>query len=345
MLPVLEAVPNFSEGKDLDWVRAVVDVIILAGVEVLDWSADPDHNRSVVTFVGEPQAVEAAAVAAAVYSFAHLDLRDHRGVHPRVGALDVLPFVPLQGLTLADAVASAHRVGAALAEFGLPVYFYGHASSPPGRRLAELRRGGFEALRDGFPGGREPDLTAGRTEPHPTAGVTCVGAREVLLAWNLYLEGVELDCVRALAREVRELGGGFASLRALVFELEPGGRVQFSMNLEDVEHASPFDVFRHVEERVQGWGGQVTGTEVIGMIPDPLVLPAATDRLHLLDCPPTRLLSARLAQHVSGRAARRAEALLRAVRDEGDAVPARVREEALRLAGSLTHKETQDREP
>ena len=307
MLPVLEAIPNFSEGKDLDLLRAVVEVITRSGVEVLDWSADPHHNRSVVTFIGEPQAVEAAAVAAAVFSLEHLDLREHQGVHPRVGALDVLPFVPLQGLELADAVESAHRVGAKLSELGLPVYFYGLASSPPGRRLADIRPGGFEALCERFPEGREPDLAAGRSAAHPTAGVTCVGAREGLLAWNLYVEGVGLDRVHSLAAEVRESGGGFASLRALAFELEPGGRIQFSMNLEDMERTSPFDVFRYVEERLQSWGGRVAGTEIIGMIPDPLVLPAAADRLHLLDSFPSRLLSARLGRHVSERSLRAAD--------------------------------------
>ncbi len=345
MLPVLEAVPNFSEGRDPAWLREIVSVIERTGVEVLDWSADPDHNRSVVTFLGDPPAVEAAAVAAARFAMQRIDLREHRGLHPRVGALDVLPFIPLAGLTLADAVGSAHRVGAALAELGLPVYFYGEASSPPGRRLSDLRRGGFEALRDGFPEGRAPDLPAGRSAAHPRAGATCVGARGVLLAWNLYLEGVELERVRELAGEVREMGGGFASLRALAFRLESQGRLQLSMNLEDPERTSPFDVFRMVEQRVQSWGGRIARTEVIGMIPDALVLPAATDRLHLLDSPPSRLLSTRLARHLAARTARHAEALLQAVRDEGDAVPARVREAALRLSGSLTQSLSPDREP
>ena len=314
MLPVLEAVPNFSEGKDLAWVRGLVEVIARTGVEVLDWSADPDHNRSVVTFIGDPRSVEAAAVDAARFALELLDLRTHRGVHPRVGALDVLPFVPLQGLTMADAVASARRVGAAVAALGIPVYFYGQASSPPGRRLADLRHGGFEVLRDRFPEGRVPDLPAGRTAAHPTAGVTCVGARGLLLAWNVYVEGVSLDLVRALAAELRERGGGFRSLRALALELS-GGRVQLSMNLEDLEVTSPFDVFLRIERRVLEWGGRLAGTEVIGMIPDPLVLPAAADRLGLLEGFPSRLLSRRLARHVAGR------------------------------SGSLTHQETPDRAP
>jgi len=357
MLPVLEAVPNFSDGRDTRRIRELVEVIDGCGVEVLDWSSDPDHNRSVVTFVGDSARVEQAAIEAARFARDHFDLRTHQGVHPRVGALDVLPFVPLEGLTRADAARSAHRVGKALAgELGLPVYYYGEASAPLGRRLAEIRRGGFEALVDGFPPGREPDLSAGRSAGHPSAGVTCVGARPVLLAWNLYIEGVDLERVHALAAEIREptspstdggseARGGFPSLRALAFHLATQGRVQLSMNLEDMERAPPFEIFRRVEEALRGIGGRITGTEVIGMVPDALVLPAAADKLHLLDCPPSRLLSIRLSRHVAERATRHAEALLQAVRDEGDAVPARVREAALLLSGSLTQPLNPDREP
>jgi glutamate formiminotransferase len=266
-------------------------------------------------------------------------------VHPRVGALDVLPFVPLQGLTMADAAASAHRVGEAIAALGVPVYFYGQASAPPGRRLAELRRGGFESLRGGFPEGRVPDLAGGRTAAHPTAGATCVGARTLLLAWNVELAGLGLEKARALAAELREGETGFATLRALAFQLASDGRVQLSMNLEDMERTSPFDVFRRIEERAAEWGGEVVRTEVIGMVPDPLVLPAAADRLRLFDLPPSRLLSRRLARHAAERSARHAEARLQAVRDEGERVPARVREAALRLSATLTHPPARDREP
>jgi glutamate formiminotransferase len=354
MLPVLQAVPNFSEGRDLQRLGDLVRTIEARGVEVLDWSCDPDHNRAVVTYLGDPTSVEAASVEAARFARDHFDLRGHRGVHPRIGALDVLPLVPLEGLTLADAVASANRVGRALAaDLGIPVYFYGEASNPPGRRLSSLRRGGFEALADGFPKGREPDLAAGRTGPHPSAGVTCVGARRVLLAWNLVLEGVDLDEARALASELREANGttrdgdrrGFPGLRALALKLPSRNRLQLSMNLEDLERTAPFEVFLHVERWVTALGGRIAETEVIGMIPDPLVLPAAADRLHLLDCPPSRMLSTRLALHVSERAACHAEALLEAVREEGEAVPARVREAALRLSGSMTRPSGPNRSP
>ena len=345
MVPVLEAVPNVSEGRDRDRVEALVRVVEAEGVDVLDCSSDPDHHRSVLTYVGEPSAVERASVALAREVVATVDLRRHRGVHPRVGALDVLPFVPLSGLTLDDAARSARRVGEALAsELDLPVYFYGAASDPPGRRLADLRRGGFESLVDAFPPERSPDL--GPTEAaHATAGVTCVGARPLLLAWNLYVEGVSLEALRGVAARLRETGGGFPGLRALAFRLETQDRVQLSMNLEDLERTSPFHVFRAAEASVEALGGRVSGTEIIGMIPDALVLPAAADRLRLLDPGPSRLLSSRLARHLSARAAAEVEALAEAVREAGDAVPDSVRSAAHRLARSLTAMPSPSREP
>lgn len=347
MVPVLEAVPNVSEGRDRRRVEALVRAVEGEGAEVLDWSSDPDHHRSVLTYVGEPATVERASVALAREVTASVDLRGHRGVHPRVGALDVLPFVPLSGLTLEDAAGSARRVGRALSdELGLPVYFYGAASDPPGRRLADLRRGGFEALAEGFPPDRPPDLApAGLRAAHPSAGVTCVGARRLLLAWNLYVEGVEPAEVRALAARMRETGGGFPGLRTLALELETQDRVQLSMNLEDLERTSPFDVYRAAEAAVVAMGGRLHATEIIGMMPDGLVLPAAADRLRLLDSHPSRLLSSRLAHHLSARAAAEVDALVEAVREAGDAVPDVVRAAARRLARSLTAMPSPAREP
>jgi len=299
MVKVLEAVPNFSEGRDTEMVRALVDIIASGDVEVLDWSADPDHNRSVVTYIGESSGVEDASVAAARFALEHIDLRRHRGVHPRVGALDVLPFVPLHGLEMSDAVASAHRVGRRIADLGVPVWFYGQASDPPGRRLADLRRGGFEALAAGFPPDRRPDLPVGAERPHPTAGVTCVGARTVLLAWNVFVTGIDAEGAREIAAKIRERGGGFPGLRALGLRLPDHGSVQISMNLEDPERTSPLDVFGAIEEAVAKKGGRVTETQVIGMIPDTLVHPAAGNRLVLSDFRPARVLSRRTAEYVS----------------------------------------------
>ncbi|MDX1647354.1 MAG: glutamate formimidoyltransferase [Longimicrobiales bacterium] len=307
MIPVLEAVPNVSEGRDLTKVEALVEVIGGHDVEVLDWSADPDHNRAVVTFIGHPEAVEEAALATARFALETIDLRRHRGVHPRVGALDVLPFVPLRGLSMDDAVASARRVGERIADLGVPVFFYGQASTPPGRGLAELRRGGFEALAEGWPPGRAPDLPPGATGPHPSAGVTCVGARRILLAWNVVVSGIELEDARAIAAMIRERGGGFPGVRALGLHLEDQDRVQISMNLEDPERVLPLDVFRRIETEVRRRGGTVLETEVIGMMPDTLVLPDSADRLKLPDLGRARVLSHRVAEYVAARGGERTE--------------------------------------
>lgn len=302
---ILEAVPNFSEGRDLEVVGAIVDAIRGAGAMILDWSADPDHNRSVVTLAGDPETVARAAVAGARTAAELIDLRGHEGVHPRIGALDVMPFVPLAGLTMDAAREVAHRVGRAIAEeVGVPVYFYAEASDPPGRRLSELRRGGFEAIVEGWPEGREPDILPPdwpHPGAHPTAGAVNVGARPVLLAWNVVVDGMDITEARRLAARIRETGGGFTGLRALAFELESQDAVQISMNLEDVRRVSPFEVFRRIEDEVAAVGGSVASTEVIGMVPDELVFESAADRLRLVDASVERLLSRRLVDCLSQR--------------------------------------------
>lgn len=303
---LLEAVPNFSEGRDLSVVEAIVEAMRAAGADVLDWSADPDHHRSVVTVVGTPDAVEAAAVAGARVAVERIDLRRHDGIHPRIGALDVLPFVPLLGLTADDAIASARRVGERLArEVGIPVYFYAQASDPVGRGLAELRTGGFEALADGWPEGRTPDLLPpGWAHPgaHPTAGATCVGARPLLLAWNVFVDGVDRETAASIARSLRASNGGLPGVRALALYLPRRMAVQVSMNLEDVGATSPLAVFRTLEALLARHGGRVIETEVVGLVPDVLVLEAAAERLRLQPGTTDRLLSNQLLRHLAGNA-------------------------------------------
>lgn len=299
---ILEAVPNFSEGRDLAVVQAIVEAMRSSGAEVLDWSADPDHHRSVVTVIGPPELVEEAAFAGAAVAIERIDLRRHQGVHPRIGAVDVLPFVPLAGLSMADAGRSARRVGERMAnELRVPVFFYGAASDPPGRSLAALRRGGFEQIVGGWSPERKPDLLPPRWEhpgAHPTAGASCVGARPVLLAWNVWIAGIDLERARRIAREVRADNSGIRGLRALALPLPSRNALQISMNIEDVAHSSPAEAFAMVSRLVAAAGGRVTQTEIIGMVPDEL-LAVATDRWQLAPGTRDRSLSRSVQEYLA----------------------------------------------
>lgn len=298
--PVVEAVPNFSEGRDPGFVAEVARGFVRTGCDVLHTTSDPDHNRSVVTVVGPPGAVEDGAVEAARLAREHIDLRAHRGVHPRVGAMDVLPFVPLAGMDMPQAVKTARRAGARIGRLGIPVYFFGGASRPPGRGLASIRRGGFEALVSEPSGRGQADLPGlerdGRTAhrfAHPTAGAACVGARGVLLAWNVDVEGISLQEAGSVATDIRESGGGFRGLRALALFLPKQDRTQISMSLETPGRTDPMEVFAAIVRRVGRLGGRVAGTEVIGMAPD-AVTDSVARAMAVRDWSPDRILSRRV---------------------------------------------------
>ncbi len=304
MKPVIEAVPNFSEGRDRDFAAAAAGCFARSGCSVLHTTSDPDHNRSVVTAVGPPAAIEEGSVRAARLARDRIDMRAHRGLHPRVGALDVLPFVPLAGLATAEVVHIAHRVSKRIGRLGVPVFHYAEASRPPGRVLAEIRRGGFEALLAqeegvGARSRRRADVvgleSAGRVHAwaHPTAGATCVGAREVLLAWNVDVQEVGVAEARRVAAALRESGGGHPGLRALALHLPRQDRVQISMTLARPDLIDPMVVFADLEARVQNEGGRVAGTELIGMAPDSIGDEAAA-AMRIRDWSPDRILSQRL---------------------------------------------------
>lgn len=313
MTEVVEAVPNFSEGRDPGFVTAAAAAFMRAGCEVLHTTMDPDHHRSVITAIGSPGAVVEGAVAAAALALERIDMRGHRGVHPRIGALDVLPFVPLHGIDMAGAAALARRAAARIARLGMPVYLYGAASKPPGVGLASIRRGGFEALAarsgDGGPAADLPGRGPGRGGlptkqhrfAHPTAGAVCVGARNVLLAWNVDVAGVDLDTARSIAAGIREAGGGFDGLRALALRLRRQDRLQISMNLENPAATDPLEVFERIDRRVRHLGGRVTGTEVIGMLPDQVPQEAAR-RMRVRDWSKERMLHHRVRSFLAARA-------------------------------------------
>lgn len=305
---VLEAVPNLSEGRDRRVIAALADAVAaVPGVDLVDVSSDPDHHRTVLTYLGPPDAVLNASVAVAREATARIDLRRHEGVHPRIGALDVLPLVPLLGLDLKEAATLALRLGRRIAEeVGVPIFLYGAASDPPGRSLVDLRRGGLEAFAEGFPSDRVPDLLppGWRSERlHPTAGAVCVGARPPLLAWNVYLAADDLACAEEIASRIRESGGGFRGLRALAFRLRSRGRVQVSMNLERPGEVSAAEIYSEIDRLARERGTRAAETEVVGLIPDEAVVSGAAAFLHWVGASPSRLLSRRLAEHLGRRVA------------------------------------------
>jgi glutamate formiminotransferase len=256
-------VPNVSEGRDAGVIRRLADAIAGAGAELVDVHRDVDHHRSVFTCLGPPDALEAAMLPLGRVAVATIDLRAHAGAHPRVGALDVVPFVPLRGSSMADAVAAARRLGAALGgELGLPVFFYGAAATREDRReLPALRRGGLEGLaaRLARVEGR-PD--AGPAALHPTAGATLVGARGPLIAFNAMLEAAGVEVARQIARAIRESSGGLPAVRALGIWLASRGRAQVSMNLLDYRRTPPALVAERIEELAR-----VSAYELVGCAP------------------------------------------------------------------------------
>ncbi|HEX9126571.1 MAG TPA: glutamate formimidoyltransferase, partial [Methylomirabilota bacterium] len=233
--PLLECVPNVSEGRDPRAVEAIAEAVrAVSGARLADVHADPDHNRSVFTFLGSPRAVEEAAVALAAAVFARVDMREHHGIHPRIGALDVLPFVPLRDFAMDDAVAVARRVGERLGrEHGVPVYFYGAVATRPERRaVRDIRQGEYEGLarRLADPAWC-PDC--GPAAFHPRGGAMAIGARDVLVAYNIWLDSSDLSGAKAIASAVRESSGGLPCVQALGLPLERRRLVQVSMNLLD----------------------------------------------------------------------------------------------------------------
>lgn len=264
---LVEAVPNFSEGRDRRVIEALVRAARVPGAQVLDFSADADHNRSVLTLAGEASAVVEALYRAALVAVEQIDLTRHRGTHPRIGAVDVIPLVPLGNTAMADCVGMAVGLGERLGQAGLPVYLYAEAARrPERRRLADVRRGQFEGLRQAMarPEGR-PDF--GPPHPHPTAGAVAVGARPPLIAFNVYLATRDLDVGRAVARAVRASSGGLPAVQALGMWIASRGQVQVSMNLVDFRQTGMAAVLRRVREEAACYGVAVTEAEIVGLVP------------------------------------------------------------------------------
>jgi glutamate formiminotransferase len=265
---LIEAIPNVSEGRDMARLDRFASAIADAGATLLDRTADWSHHRAVFTYAADRQTIERAALALATAVAAEVDLAAHAGVHPRIGALDVLPFVPLGSATMDDAIAVAHTVGRAIAEtLNIPVILYEAASRPPHRRSLEaIRRGGLEGLRARLnEPAWQPDY--GPATLHPTAGAVAVGARGPLVAWNLVLDRPDLALARRIARAIRTSNGGLPCLKALGLPLAHTGQVQVSLNLTDYRTTSMGEVFRAVLAEAVAAGADIAASEIIGLVP------------------------------------------------------------------------------
>ncbi len=273
--PIVECVPNFSEGRDETVVREIVRAMRVFGVSLLDWSMDPAHNRSVVTVAGPPEAVAEAAIRAAGRASELIDLTLQAGVHPRIGAADVVPFVPVANYTLGQCAQLAHQAGTQIwRRYGVPIYFYEAAALRPDRvKLEDVRRGQFEGLREAVRNDSRhwPDIGAG--ELHPTAGASALGARQFLIAYNIYLGPGDLAAARAIARQLRSSNGGLPSVKAMGVVVN--GLAQISMNLTDFRITPVSSVHAEVLRLARRAGVHAAQSELIGLIPEAACEPNA----------------------------------------------------------------------
>lgn len=298
MKKLVECVPNFSEGRDPAIVAEIASAVrAIPGVLLLDAHRDADHHRSVLTFAGEPEAVLEAALESARRAVDLIDLNNHSGEHPRIGALDVLPFIPLRNASMDECVELARRAGERIArELGVPVYLYEQAAVRPDRRnLADIRRGEFETLREeiGIDPRRAPDF--GEPRIHPTAGATAVGARGLLIAYNVNLATSDLTTAKRIARAVRGRDGGLRFVKALGVELRARGLVQVSMNLVDYTRTPMHRAFEAVRREAERYGVAVAGSEIVGLAPQAAIDAAADYSLRLERFSPAQVLENRLA--------------------------------------------------
>jgi glutamate formiminotransferase/glutamate formiminotransferase/formiminotetrahydrofolate cyclodeaminase len=285
----LESVPNFSEGRDAATIEAIGGALS-RGVRLLDVHSDPDHHRSVYTVVGEDDALVDALVAAVEVARDRIDLSGHAGAHPRIGAADVVPVVPLRPSDMDRAKAAALRLAERVGGLGLPVFLYGELA--PGRGPAFFRRGGIEELATRLADELRPDF--GPPELHPTAGAAIVGARRPLIAFNVDLRGATLGDARTIASAIRERDGGFPGVRALGLELPGSGRVQVSMNVEDWEASALHEIVARIESEAASLGAELDRAELVGLMPAGAAATAAGAALRIDGFDGSRLIETRL---------------------------------------------------
>ena len=296
-MQLIECVPNFSEGRRQDVIDEIVNCFKgKRGVYLLDHRADEDHNRLVVSLVGAPAPIQEALLEAAKVALKHIDMNAHQGGHPRIGAVDVVPFTPIKGITMEECIELAHSFGERYyKETGIPVYFYEDAALRPERkRLEVIRKGQYEVLKDEAKTNpdRRPDSTAKCL--HPTAGATVIGARKFLVAFNVNLDTPDVNIAKKIAAAVRASSGGFCHVKGIGLALEERGITQVSMNLVDYEKNSLYRVLETIRMEAKRWGVDVVETEVYGMIPVNAILESAAYYLQIAGFDPEQVLELRL---------------------------------------------------
>lgn len=293
---LIECVPNFSEGRRREVCEELKSAAAIPGVKFLDLEMDADHNRCVLTFVGAPEPLAEAAFRTAALAVQRIDLNRHDGQHPRMGAIDVLPFVPLRGATMEDAVGLARRAGERLGrELELPVYLYEAAATRPDRKnLSDIRKPQFEGLRDliGKDPERVPDFGPNRI--HPTAGCVAVGARPPLIAYNIDLESEDAGIAKKIAKKIRERDGGLPGIKALGLSIAARKCAQVSINVCDFRRTGLVDVFRVVETEAKRLGAEVRSSEIVGLCPQDALPPGAEREIRLAGFSSEQIIENRL---------------------------------------------------
>src|SRR5437660_12918810 len=305
MKRLIECVPNFSEGRDQAKVETLVNVMSgVPGVYVLDREMDADHNRCVITLAGEPDAVGEAAILGAGKAMELIDMNTHTGAHPRVGATDVVPFIPVEGVTLEDSVALARNVGQEIwRRYRIPIFFYEAAATRPDRvNLENVRRGQFEGMKEELKKNHDRQPDVGEPKMHPTAGVTVVGARKFLVAYNVNLNTADISVANKVARAIRFSNGGLRYVKSMGVELKARNLAQVSINLTDYEQTPMHRVYEMVRREAERYGATPVGSEIVGLVPKKAIEMAADYFLQLENFSPAQVFENKLAAALTGTA-------------------------------------------
>ncbi len=296
MSQIIECVPNYSEGRDPAKIEKIVECFRgKAGVKLLDYSNDENHNRLVVTVVGEYEPLKAAVIESVGKAVELIDLRTHKGQHPRMGAADVIPFIPVRNSSMEECIALSKEVGEAIAEkYGVPVFLYEKSASAPHRaNLADVRKGEFEGMEEKIRLAEwKPDF--GQAERHPTAGTVAVGARMPLVAFNINLNTSRLDIATQISRKIRHINGGYRFVKAMGVDLPDRGMVQVSINMTDFTRTALYRVFETVRFEAKRWGVTVAGSEIVGLVPMAALVDTAEYYLGLEDFSISQVLESRI---------------------------------------------------